>query len=69
MISSVIGGLPRLLPNAALRVQVSLSKIVSQGVNDYVLVRRCIMAWLAAAADGPRECCRAAAADRTASDR
>ena len=36
MISSVIpGGIPLLLPNAALRVQVSLSKIVSQGVNDY----------------------------------
>jgi integrase len=35
MISSVIpGGIPLLLPNAALRVQISLSKIVSLRVND-----------------------------------
>ena len=32
------GGMPLLLPNAAFRVQVSLSKIVSQGVNDYFVM-------------------------------
>jgi hypothetical protein len=31
------GGIPLLLPNAALRVQVSLSKSASQGVNAYLL--------------------------------
>jgi hypothetical protein len=30
------GGIPLLLPNVALHVQVSLSKLVSQGVNDYL---------------------------------
>ena len=40
MISSVIpGGIPLLLPNAALRVQVSLSKIAPQGVNGYIASR------------------------------
>jgi hypothetical protein len=36
MISSVIpGGIPLLLPNAALRAQISLSTTVFQGVNGY----------------------------------